>query len=355
MKKQEFEKNIEQQRKSLGYKNYLAVRDAVFAMLEQQSTRDADPSRYWSVELAGFDYMFDASPLIVTKLRHHSYHLTGLKEYEYRDHHARVAPRMSRRLDELQARDRHALRVPESRVLGGFGYTLGGELYNVDTLKFYESLVVMDEQGLLDQFRNTSDRKIVLEIGAGWGGLAYQFKTLFPNTTYVIVDLPGSILFGATYLKTLFPSAKIFLADGAKDSVNIANAKDYDFIFIPHFAWKDISIARPDLLMNMCSFQEMTTAQVQGYLAQAHRWGIPHIYSINRDHSPNNPELTRVSEVLSRYYAIRYDRYALDAKPAISGSWPRKILTYAKTIIKNGLYDKKEDIHSYRHLIGVPN
>ena len=353
MSKQDFEKNIEAARKSPAYVNYLIVRDAVFAMLAAQSKLDANPSGYWRTELAGFDYMFDASPLIIAKLRQHTYHLTGLKEYKYRNHHARVAPGLARRLDYLKAQDMHGLCVPEAPDLGGFGYTIDGALYNIDTLKFYESLIVMDTQGLLDQFRNSSERRVVLEIGGGWGGLAYQFKTLFPNTTYVTVDLPGSILFGATYIKTLFPQAKILIVDGTKNSAKIAHAKDYDFIFVPHIAWEELSIPRPDLLMNMCSFQEMTTMQVENYIAQAKSWGIPRVYSINRDHSPNNPELTRVSQILSRYYTISHDHYALDARVENPVSLPWKILINAKRLVKKMRSGEKEDIYAYRHLVGI--
>lgn len=353
MRKQEFEKSVEQARQSPAYAHYLTVRDAVFVMLEEQQKLDASPSGYWRTELAGFDYLFDASPLMITKLRHQAYHLTGLKEYEYRNHHARNASRLADRLHYLEAQDTHRLRVSESPDLGGFGYTIDGALYNVDTLKFYESLVVMDQQGLLDQFRNVSERRLVLEIGAGWGGLAYQFKTLFPNTTYVVVDLPGSILFGATYLKTLFPHAKTLIIDGTNASVKIPQAKEYDFIFVPHFAWKELSLPRPDLLMNMCSFQEMTTAQVERYIAKARALGIPYIYSVNRDHSPNNPELTRVSEILSGHYTITCDRNIFDVKPVIEGFSPRSVLRRAKRLVKQVTARQRENIRSYRHLIGT--
>ena len=353
MTKQEFEKSVEAARQSQAYAQYCTVRDAVFAMLEQQSKLDASPSGYWRTELAGFDYMFDASPLIIAKLRHHTYHLTGLKEYEYRNHHARNAPRLADRLHYLEAQDTHGMRVPESPDLGGFGYTIDGALYNVDTLKFYESLIVMDQQGLLDQFRNARERRLVLEIGAGWGGLAYQFKTLFPNTTYVVVDLPGSILFGATYLKTLFPHARTLIIDGTNASAKIPQAKEYDFIFVPHCAWKELTLPRPDLLMNMCSFQEMTTMQVERYIAQARAWGIGHVYSVNRDHSPNNPELTRVSEILARHYTITYDKNLFDAKPTIEGFSPKSVLRRAKRLVKQATARSREDIRRYRHLIGT--
>ncbi len=85
--------------------------------------------------------------------------------------------------------------MPESPRLGGFGHRLDGDLVNIDTLKFYECLIALDRCQVLSELREVDRRVTVVEIGAGWGGLAYQFKTLFPNTTYVIVDLPPTLLF----------------------------------------------------------------------------------------------------------------------------------------------------------------
>ena len=110
---------------------------------------------------------------------------------------------------------------------------------------------------------------------------------------------------------------------------------------------------RPDLLINMCSFQEMTTAQVENYIAKARAWGIPCVYSINRDHSPNNSELTRVSSIFSGYYAIIRDEYTFEVEPEIRGFFPKSILRRAKRVAKKIVFRPKKDIHAYRHLIGV--
>ena len=98
--------------------------------------------------------------------------------------------------------------MPESPALGGFGYDIDGRLFNVDTLKFYEVLIGMERGGVLAALRER-ERPVVCEIGAGWGGFAYQFKTLFPRSTYVIVDFPELFLFSATYLATVFPDARL--------------------------------------------------------------------------------------------------------------------------------------------------
>jgi hypothetical protein len=52
------------------------------------------------------------------------------------------------------------------------------------------------------------------------GGFRYQVKILFPNTTYVIVDLPMMMLFSATYLKMAFPDANVGLYQDRADLEN---------------------------------------------------------------------------------------------------------------------------------------
>src|SRR5919106_1357597 len=69
------------------YANYERARDAVLRMLDESSDPvEGAPSAYWTHELRNFEYMLDASPLVVEHLRHHTFHLTGVRTYEYRPH-----------------------------------------------------------------------------------------------------------------------------------------------------------------------------------------------------------------------------------------------------------------------------
>ncbi len=54
----------------------------------------------------------------------------------------------------------------------------------------------------------------------------------------------------------------------------------------------------------MVSFQEMTTAQVDGYASGLKALGCHRIYSLNKERSKHNDEIGAVSEVLSRYYTL---------------------------------------------------
>ena len=324
---------------------YQRVRDEVLRMKAASASDRGEwaPSDYWNEELSTIDYMSEASPLIVRKLRHHAFHITGLRPYDYREYADRQV-HFERRLDALAdlagGRD---LLVPESPALGGFGYAIDGRLYNVDTVKFFEVLVGMQRGGLLDAFRH-GPRRLVCEIGGGWGGFAYQFRTLFPNVTWAIVDFPELFLFSATYLATVFPQARLrFWRD---DETTLDRWDDADFIFIPNDRVEVVRQATPDLLVNLVSFQEMTTAQVEAYADLAASAGCPTVYSLNRDRSHYNPEIESVSHILSRHYDLREVRL-------LGSDYTKAIKKDSAVTLEEAARANRVGEDRYRHLVGT--
>lgn len=291
---------------SIEYKNYLYIRDCVIKMKQLGASMHEginQPSDYWQEELANFDYMIDASPLIVRKLRHHCYHLTGLRVYDYRTNQYIKKIAFEAKLCALKAKDKNNLLIPESRILGGFGFKIDGQLYNIDTLKFYETLIALNRAGILDRFHEGGiERALVCEIGAGWGGLAYQFKSLCPNICYLIMDFPEVFLFSAVYLKTAFPDAHIRMYGDVPHGKTLENWRDYDFIFVPNTFLDDMNPDKIDLAINMVSFQEMTYAQVDNYVRKILELGCPTLYSLNREKQTYNNQLTSVSSIIAQYY-----------------------------------------------------
>ncbi|MBI2828463.1 MAG: putative sugar O-methyltransferase [Acidobacteria bacterium] len=282
------------------YETYLTVRDTVLRMKRHEGVRSAAPSAYWAEELSNIDYMIEASPLIVRKLRHHTFQLTGIRPYDYRvqdDGRRDAFERRLRALIELGGRD---LLVPEHEALGGFGYRLAPGLFNLDTLKFFEVLVGMKRAGVLQSLEGLAP--VVLEIGAGWGGFAYQVKTLFPRVSYLVIDFPELFLFSATYLHTVFPQARVVFADNASDPSGWRGA---DFVFVPNTAASCVRHVTPSVTVNIASFQEMTSAQVEEYAKLASDAGSRLLYSLNRERSRYNAQLWSVSELVGRYYDVR--------------------------------------------------
>lgn len=306
------------------YAAYLRVREAVCALkaTEGHTSGIVEPSDYWQEELANFEYMLEASPLLISKLRHHCYHVTGLKAYEYQKVSESRLSTFHARVRELTRMADTSLLVPESPILGGFGYEIEGQLYNVDTLKYFEVLAGLDRARVLDRrFRTTNFRRLVWEVGGGWGGLAYQFKTLFPDVTYVITDFPELFLFSAVYLLTAFPGAKVRIAGETSVEECLQDWQEADFVFLPQSRPELIQEVRPDLLLNTASFQEMKTVQVDAYLEMATKVRCPFVYSYNRDCSLYNTQLTSVRERLSEYYeTVELPLLGADYTAAVKGS-----------------------------------
>jgi putative sugar O-methyltransferase len=294
------EARCEALRQTPAWSHYQRAREFVLAALEAEgaSAGDERASAYWREELSGFEYMLDASPLIVEKLRHHTHHLTGLRPYEYRSNATARERLLADKLARLRTLGGDELLVEESSELGGFGFRIDGRLVNLDTLKYFEVLIALRLGGALDPLRARPESRIV-EIGGGWGGLAYQLKSVLPGARYVIVDLPEVLLFSATYLPTVLPDATISFA-GELAPVDW----DADFVFVPHHAIDAVRPPGVDLAVNTVSFQEMTTEQVRAYVGHLAEIDCPALYSLNRDRSLYNRELSNVRDLIGERYRV---------------------------------------------------
>jgi len=324
-------------RASREFQAYLRARDAVLRM-KGGAASAASPSAYWSEELENIDYMVDASPLIVRKLRQHAFHITNVRPYDYRNKNDGRREFFEARLQALRSLHGDALLVPESPAMGGFGYRFGDRLFNIDTIKFYEVLIGMERGGVMSAVRGI-DRPLVCEIGSGWGGFIYQFKMLFPRTTCVLVDFPELFLFSATYLGAMFPEARLLFV-GTDGAASIDGWRDADFVFVPHSLSRLVSTLPLDLTVNMVSFQEMTDTQVRSYAAMAAAAGCPLLYSMNRERSLYNTELVSVSEALA-------DCYTLTEVPVLDTDYTS---AFKKPPKSPRVVDPSEP--RYRHLVG---
>jgi putative sugar O-methyltransferase len=291
-------------RRTPQWEHYERARGAVLRMRDLAD--DASPSAYWDEELAGFEYLLDASPLVIERLRQHTFHVTGLRHYEYRTGSESRRRALAAKLEALIAEAGGVdLLVPEAHALGGFGHDISGALYNLDTLKFLEALIALRRGGVLDGLRSPDDRRLVWEIGAGWGGFAYQLKCLCPDVTYVIADLPELFLFSGTYLPTVLEGCRVRYWAGEEPSVLFDGWQELDFIFVPAAALGAIRPPRLDLTLNMVSFQEMTADQVRAYVEQAWSADSAWLYSLNRERSTYNLELRSASELVASRFDIQ--------------------------------------------------
>ena len=281
------------------------------------------------------DHMLDASPLVIERLREHTSSLTGVDSGDYRDARAEARQRFADRLHALVASEGDELLVPERRELGGFGYELGGELYNLETLKFFECLIALQRGGILRPLRDRP--AVVCEIGADWGGFAYQFKSLCPKAAYVIIDLPERLLFSAVYLMTLFPEARVRFWEQQTSGELLSSLEEVDFVFIPAAALDSMRPAHLDLALNV----DETTAPIEAYVKRAHELGCPYFFTLNRDRVPR----------LAQYYWLHpVPVLDLPYHPLVSPPLKGKLGRGAQVV--RGRLDEQATQNEHEHVVG---
>jgi len=235
----------------------------------------------------------------VSHLRHEAQHVGGVGPTDYA-HPSDAAVRQFRdklkRLVKLGGKD---LVVPESPALGGFGHRIHGGLYNLDSLKHLEVLIALRRGGLLNEMMRTKDRRLIVQVGPGWGGFALQLKALCPNLTLAFLCPPESLLLSSVYLMSLFPDARCAFHGPDDPEVDWAN---YDFVFTPGADPPSLVGPPPHLLVSVQGFESMTGMEVSGIVEWAYEAGCPFLYSLDT-HCADEPDTTAASVFGGAYWS----------------------------------------------------
>jgi SAM-dependent methyltransferase len=159
------------------------------------------------------------------------------------------------------------LHISPPPAFGEVGWLHDGKIVNHDTFVYLERIALLAETGKLWDLRAWRDRRPrILEIGSGYGGLAYHIKKLIPQARYYCVDLPESLLFSSIYLSTLFEHEDNLLV--TPDNLSALRADSPGFTFLPNYLFDDCCetcLSSFDLIVNTLSMSEMTELQVRYY------------------------------------------------------------------------------------------
>jgi|TARA_Y100000031_G_scaffold155861_1_gene208031 putative sugar O-methyltransferase len=165
------------------------------------------------------------------------------------------------------------LRASPPRKFGEIGWLIDGAIVNDDSYAYLERLCLMHENGLIDHLRERRAENGILrivEIGGGFGGLAYQLMKLFGECVrYTIIDIPESLAFSSIYCSTLFPKL-----DNRFEQVGpVALPEAPGFSFVPNSIHHQLADADlpADLVVNTLSLSEMSDAQIHDYCKAASR------------------------------------------------------------------------------------
>ncbi len=153
--------------------------------------------------------------------------------------------------------------IENSKSLGEIGWEVNGFPVSHDFYATSERIYLMYKAGIFEKIeeKNKQGEEVnVLEIGAGYGGVARYIKQIFPFVNYCICDLPESMLFSAVYLYVNKVFDEVIIFDKAQPQ------KSKNFCFVPNYYFDDFSkTMKLDLAINTLSFPELSIEQVDNY------------------------------------------------------------------------------------------
>tara|TARA_R100000734_G_C3318144_1_gene112001 strand:- start:1243 stop:2226 length:984 start_codon:yes stop_codon:yes gene_type:complete len=147
----------------------------------------------------------------------------------------------------------------------------------------------------IDLYESTNNPNSILEVGAGYGGLANLMMNKFTNTKYIIIDVQPILSVSATFLHKM---GKKVTFGNEIISVDDFLLSDKDCLFLHPQEIHKISDNSIDLSMNVDSLFEMPFGISQNYLGHFDRVTKDKIYSNNRK-KLHGSELTKTKEYQS--------------------------------------------------------
>lgn len=144
---------------------------------------------------------------------------------------------------------------PEVPALGeGLGAEVFGRRVNANTGTIQRYLCNLLRLGL-------ADGQHVVEIGAGYGGLAHAILSA-RRVRYTVIDLPETLIFSAAFLSHNFPDRKIYVYHPGDGPEWMSGA---DIVLLPNYRadWLEPC----DIAINTVSFPEMSREALKAYVA----------------------------------------------------------------------------------------
>ncbi len=128
----------------------------------------------------------------------------------------------------------------------------------------------------------------VIELGAGYGRLAWVFLTVFRDVRYVVVDIPPALAIAEQYLSSLFADRSVF---GFRHFDSFADVADElhsaQIVFLTPNQLDLLPPQRADLFVNVSSLHEMRPDQIEHYFAAIETHCAGHFYTKQWQRSVN--------------------------------------------------------------------
>ena len=112
---------------------------------------------------------------------------------------------------------------------------------------------------------------LIVEIGAGYGGMSAKFKDLCPGARCVLLDLPEVNCVQAHYLQARYPNARILHYRDVHDADGDWRRQDFDFAVLPGWMIETLPDGAVDLAVNVRSMMEMNPEIIDYYFDHIQR------------------------------------------------------------------------------------
>jgi hypothetical protein len=224
-------------------------------------------------------HMWDASPETIAALRRACEPITGVRASDYEPPLEELELRLRRDLMVLRARFGMEWYVDEPHTLGGFGIRRNGLYFNEDNIRWFGVFTALHDGGVLGHFRGHTGRRLVWEIGGGWGGFAYRFKTLCPDVTYLVTGRLEMLMIAAVYLKTMFPAARCRFLGETPAAELWSDWQDVDFVFVEETELPAAPPPQLDLTLDVMALRDMRAARVRAHVERAFECNSRFFYS----------------------------------------------------------------------------
>ena len=179
--------------------------------------------------------------------------------------------------DKLLSLGYHMREIHFPHIGNPTGVICNGDVISIETLRHVYHAVEMCE------ILRDIPRATIAEIGAGYGGQAYQTIKMRGEliSKYLVFDIPEVAAISSYFLLSAFPDKSICLF--GESPVSIASSDKYDIAILPHFAITQLSDSSVDLFYNSNSFSEMDSISAKEYLSIINHACRKYFLHVNHD------------------------------------------------------------------------
>ena len=284
------------------------------------------PSKFWEKNNNFLSYIFDLSPENLESIRAHigmGYFIGGPWHSDYFNG--------ANLLDDIDATRLSPIVQKYIKLTSGLPQKLWGsepktnDLVSSIGINYKDKLInsdIVKEQACINNLYNLGliqdedDFGVIVEIGPGYGQLAFQLSSAYPKKTFILIDYPETLFWSGTFLiaNSANDSAVCLWRDGM-DINEIIREDKHRFILMPNFSVENLGTRRIiDLVINQNSFQEMSDVQLSHYVNYFSNISKGWIYSYNAEKQFMNKELNRsVIQLIN-------DRYRGEASIGYAGN-----------------------------------